>query len=248
VHHTVAWRESIADIVAADINPVTDDLMAIQNSHFMPQVDSFMLYAYAGGAGITAARLISPTFRQVTNPHIRPINLAIVPLDEVNIAEYVDNPLKIRGLEELQLEIAQTTGGAAVVVGVAGLSKAPVAPAPRGDIYTMIGTGTTTLTAGAWSSVAMTWADSLPNGNYVCVGAEFIGATVVAGRLIFEEQWERPGGLGQSLISGNGPRIFRKGGLGIWGRFNANRMPNVQMLGNAADTAQTVFLDLIRVG
>lgn len=248
MHHTIAWRESIADIVANDITPVPDELMAIQNGHFMPQTDKFLLYAYAGAAGITDARFISPTFRQITNPRIRPINLAIVPVDEPNMADYSQYPLKVRGLEELQLEISQTTGGAAVVVGVAGLASQPVGPTPNGDIFTMLGTGATTVTAGAWSLVTVTWADTLPNGLYACVGAEFVGATCVAGRLIFEEQWDRPGGLGQSLVSGNGPQLFRKGRLGVWGRFNANRMPTVQFFCNAADTAQSIFLDFIKIG
>lgn len=247
MHHTVAWRESIADIVANDITPVPDELVSIQNGHLVPQVDMQLLYAYAGGAGITAARFITPSFRQITNPHIRPINLAIVPVDEPNMADYTDNPLRVRGLEELQLEIAQTTGGAAVVVGVAGLSKQGLTPAPRGDIYTMQGTGTTTAVAGAWTQATITWADTLPNGTYAVVGFECVGVTCVAARLIFDDQWDRPGCLGQSLVSGNGPRLFRKGGLGVWGRFTTYRMPNVQILCNAADTAQTVYLDIIRL-
>lgn len=246
--HTVAWRESIADIVANDITPVPDTLMAIQNGHFMPQVNSNILFAYAGAAGITDARLISPSLRSFTTPRIRPVNLAIVPVDEPNMADYHDNPLTVKGLEELEMEISQTTGGAAVVVAVAGIAKVPMQPAPQGNVYTMRGVGTTTVTAGAWSQAVITWSDTLPTGTYACVGFEAVGVTCVAGRLIFDEQWERPGCLGQSLVSGNGPALFRKGRLGVYGRFNANRMPNVEMLCNAADTAQTVFLDFVRIG
>lgn len=247
MHHTVAWRVSAADATATDITPVPDQLMLVQNAHFVPQTDKLIQFAYAGAASINRARLITPAFRQITTPWIRPVNPAIVPLDEVNIADYSPNPLRVRGLEEIQFEGTQTSGGAAVIVGVAGLSNGPIAPAPQGDIFTMRGTGATTLTAGAWSLVTVTWQDTLPAGTYACVGCEFIGTTLVAGRLIFEEQWDRPGGLGQSLATGNGPMLFRKGRLGVWGRFNANRMPNVEVLGNAADTAQEIYLDLIRV-
>lgn len=245
--HTVAWRESIADIVAEDIAPVPDSLMLIQNGHFVPQTPRNILYAYYGAAGATRARFISPSFRQITTPWIRPINLAIVPLDEPNMADYSMNPLVLRALEEVQLEGYQTTGGAAVVVGVAGLAQGPIGVAPQGDIFSMRGTGATTLTAGAWSLATVTWQDTLPAGTYVCLGLEFIGATALAARLIFEEQWDRPGCLGQSLVSGNGPQLFRKGRLGIWGRFNANRMPNIECLANAADTAQEFYLDLMKV-
>lgn len=248
MHHTVAWRESIADITLLDIDPVPDTLMLIQNSHFVPQVDQFIMYGYFGAAGATRARFVTPSFRQLSTPWIRPINLAIVPVDEPNMADYSKGPLRIRALEEFAFEAFQTTGGAAVVVGVAGLSKSPSLAYPSGDIITMRGTGATTVTAGAWTNCPITWQDTLPNGTYACVGCEFIGTTCVAGRLIFEEQWDRPGGLGQSLVSGNGPALFRKGGLGVWGRFNANRMPNAEFLCNAADTAQEIYLDFIRVG
>lgn len=248
MHHTIAWRESIADIVAEDIAPVTDSLMTVQNGHFLPQKNWSLLYAYYGAAGATRARFITPTFRQLSTPWIRPINLAIVPLDEPNVADYSANPLTIRGLEELQLEGYQTTGGAAVVVATAGIASVPPGLAPQGDIISMRGTGTTTVTAGVWSPCTMTWQDTLPNGTYAVVGLEAIGATAIAGRLIFEDQIERPGCVGQGLVSGNGHQMFRMGRLGIWGRFNAYRIPSVEFLCNAADTAQEVYLHFVRVG
>lgn len=248
MHHTIAWRESIADIVAEDIAPVVDGIMTIQNNHFLPQKNYSMLYAYYGAAGATRARFITPTFRQLSTPWIRPINLGIVPLDEPNVADYSDNPLLIRGLEELQLEGLQTTGGAAVVVAIAGLASQPVGPAPSGDIIAMRGTGATTVTAGGWTNCAITWQDTLPNGQFAVVGLECIGATAVSGRLIFEDQVERPGCLAQGLVSGNGHPLFRYGRLGVWGRFNAFRIPSVEFLCNAADTAQEVYLHLVRIG
>ena len=248
MHHTIAWRESIADVTELDIEPVVDGIINIQNAHFVMTKDWLLQYAYFGAAGATRARIVTPSLRQVTTPFIRPINLAIVPVDEPNMADYTASPLRLRALEEVQLLAFQTTGGAAVVVIVAGISPQPLGPSPNGDIFTMRGTGATTVTAGAWSNCAMTWQDTLPNGTYAVVGAEFIGATAVAGRLIFEDQVERPGGLGQSLVSGNGPPLFRKGRMGIWGRFSTFRMPNVEFLCNAADTAQEVYLDLMRVG
>lgn len=222
--------------------------MLIQNGHFVPQQDQFIQYAYFGAAGATRARFISPTFRQVTTPWVRPVQLSIVPGDEPNMADYTVNPLRIRALEELQLEGFQTTGGAAVVVGLAGVSKGPLVPVPQGDIFTMRGTGTTTLVAGGWTTVPITWQDTLPMGTYAVAGLEYIGTTALAARLVFEEQWERPGCIGSGLVSNSGLPLFRKGRLGVWGRFNANRMPNVECLANAADTAEEVYLDMIRIG
>jgi len=247
MHHTVAWRLSSANITLVDQTPVPDELFLIQNGHFVPQTDWSVLYAYVGAATLDRARFVAPTFRQVTTPWIRPIGTAIVPLDEPNVADYRGNPLKIRALEEWALEAQQSSGGAAVIAATAGITRTGMGPVPSGDIYTMRGTGTTTVTAGAWTQAIITWQDTLPAGTYVVVGLEAVSVTGIAARLIFEEQWERPGTICQSLTTGNGSVIFRKGGLGAWGRFNANRMPSIQFLCNAADTAQEVFLEFIRV-
>lgn len=248
MYHTIAWRESIADIVEADIDPVADTLMLVQNSHFVPQFDQQLLWAYYGAAGATRARFVAPSFRQVTTPWIRPINIGIVPLDDPNVADYRANPLRLKALEEFQLSGSQTTGGAAVVVGIAGISKGGIVPAPMGDVYTLRGTAATTLVAGAWTGLTMTWQDTLPAGLYACIGASAFGATLLAVRFIFEDQWERPGVLGSSLLTSAGHPMFMKGGLGVLGRFNANRFPNVEALANAADTAQEIYMDFVRIG
>ena len=244
--HCIAWRESIADIVENDIAPVQDGIMLIQNNHFVPQVDHLIQFAYFGGAGVPRARFNSPSLRQYTSPWIRPVNGAIVPVDEPNIADFRDAPLRIRGLEELELLGQQVTGGAAVVVGVAGIQKAPMIPAPNTDTYIMRGLGTTTAVAGAWTQAAITWQDTLPTGLYACVGLGFISTTALACRLIFENQVERPGCVGSGLVQASGSKIFHAGGLGVWGRFDANRMPNVEVLCNAADTTQEVYLFFAR--
>lgn len=249
MHHTLAWRASIADATAdVDVTPVPDSIMTVSNAHFLPQQNRSLLYAYFGGAGVNRAKIITPTFRQVTTPWIRPVGLAIVPGAQPLIADYRANPLILRALEEVQLAGMQTTGGAAVVVGIAGIAQQPIATVPGGQIYTMRGTGATTLVAGAWSLVTMTWQDVLPNGDYGVVGMQYIGTTALAARCIMEEQVERPGCVATGLVTSRPHPMFQLGGLGIWGRFNGNRMPNIECLANAADTAQEIYLDIVRLG
>lgn len=227
MHHTVAYAASIADVTAVDVTPVPDGLMLIQNGHFVPQYQYGLLYASYQAVGPTRGRIITPNFRQFTTPWIRPTQPSIVPGDETNLADYRANPLTLKPLEEVQFEAFQTSGGAAVVVSVQGWTKTGMGNVPQGDIYTMRGTGTTTNGVRAWTIVPITWQDTLPNGKYACVGLEYFGTTALAARLIFEEQWERPGVLGGGLSTNNVSPIFRKGRLGVFGRFDANRMPTV---------------------
>lgn len=248
MHHTIAWRKSQADATEEQTTPVTDGILAIsQSGNFLPTYNYLIPYLYFGAATPTSARLVTPTFRQITTPFIRPLNPAIVPSDEPNIADYRANPLKTQGLEELQLLSTQTSGGAAVVVAVGALMTSMPVMMPQGNVYTLRGVGATTLVAGGWTQAAITWQDTLPAGQYVVVGLGYIGTTAVAARVIFENQVERPGAVAVGANTSSGSSIFMKGGLGVWGYFNANRMPNLEFLANAADTAETVYMDIIRV-
>lgn len=246
--HTLAWFENIAQDAAADIQPVVDDIITIQNNHFLPQRDKDLLWAAFLSADSVTARIITPSLRQITTPYIRPVNPTLLPGNQPNVADYRANPLRLRGLEELQIEAEQTAVGAADVYIVAGVQDSAMIPMPAGDVYSLRGVGTTTVVADAWSTVAITWQDTLPSGNFAVVGLEVFSTTGIAGRLIFEDQVLRPGCIGGLTEEDATHEMFRKGGLGVWGRFQSNRMPIPQFLCTAADTAQIVYLDIIRVG
>lgn len=246
-HHLVAWRESIAQTVENDLTPVPDQVMAIQNSHFVPSVATAIIMAYCSSVNLTLARLISPKFRQITTPYIRPTGAALLPISRPPIMDLRNNPLIANAFEELQLNATQTGAGAEVVTALGWLQKGIRSPAPQGDIFTMRGTGTTTVTAGAWSLCPITWADSLPNGNYAVVGMSFVSTTGQAARLILNNQMDRPGCIGLATDGLIPPYQCLMGGLGTWGTFQSNVMPQVEVLCNATDTAQEVFIDIVRI-
>ena len=244
--HTVAYQGTGVAATDVDLTPIPDGLMTIQNGHFLPQSDARVLYALSAGLTQTYTRIVTPTFRQITSPFIRPLENAAAPGALPAFARYNLNPLVLKGLEEIS--VIHNNTATPVVKVVLGLSLTPMMPAPQGNIFTLRGTGTTTQTALGWSLCPITWSDSLPTGNYVCVGMSAFAATGQAARLTFEGQWERPGCIANAAVTAQEWPFFLKGNLGVWGNFHSYRMPTVEFLSTAADTAQTVFLDLIRVG
>jgi hypothetical protein len=231
-----------------DLTAIADSIMLIQNGHFLPQNDMYLKYAYAGGLLLNKARIVTPSFRQLSTPYIRPTNLALLPLTNTPVADYSDKPLKLRALEEVQvngLNSANTSGVYTAILGMGLMQKEPI---PQGDIYTIRGTGTTTAVVNTWTQAAITWQDTLPNGQYVCVGLNAIGATARAGRLIFQNQTWRPGSVANALVSDLPWYGFRNGNLGVWGAFAGNAMPNFEIICGAADTAQEIYMDFIRIG
>lgn len=248
MYHTLAYTKSHDNTANTDETPVPDGIIAIQNGHFFPQRDLTLYAAVAMAATATRARIVTPSLRQISMPYIRPIEPAAVPGNRAAIADYRNSPLILRGLEEIEVDGTHTTaGGARFTIGLfAGWM--PVPPMPMGTLITMRGVATNTVTANAWSLLSVTWADALPAGTYACVGLTAFGATCQLARMIFEDQQPRPGVVGITTITDQPNPLFTKGGIGVMGRFNSNRMPSIEYLCNAADTAQEVYMDLVRVG
>jgi len=244
--HTVAYQGTGVAATDVDMTPIPDGLMTIQNGHFLPQSDAKLLYAMVAGLTQTNARIVTPSIRQICQQQIRPLENAAAPGALPAFARFDRNPFTLKGLEEMSVVMQNTA--TPVVKAVLGLALTPVMPAPQGNIFSIRGVGTTTLTALGWTQTAITWSDALPTGNYVCVGLAAFSATALAARLTFEGQWERPGCIGNAAVTAQEWPFFHNGNLGVWGNFHSYRMPSLEFLAVAADTAETVFMDLIRVG
>ena len=247
MHHTCATFVAAGNTANTNQPPVQDGIMVIQNSHFLPQRDMYLLYGYHSGVTEQRARITTPKTRQISPIFIRPINAALLPATLTRPADYRSNPFRLAALEEIAVESTNSAVGPNNSFTVLGLSPGPSNPPASGDVYTMRGTGTGTAGAAAWTQIVMTWADTLPAGRYQCVGLNASSATMIAARLIFDQQAWRPGCIGGVDETTIQDQMFRFGGLGVWGEFNAYAMPNVEVLCNAADAAYIVYLDLIRI-
>ena len=245
--HVLGWTGNIADATATSLTPITDQIFAIQNGNFFPTRAYQLLWAAGVGTNLTLGRLITPFLRQVTTPYIRPLNNGADFPNLPGIADYRANPFTLRGLEEIQLDGTQDSGGTSRVWFFSALQEQP-RPMPGGDIWTMRGTDTTTLVANSWTTLNVTWQDMLPAGTYEVVGLTATSASAKAVRIIFDDQILRPGSICTVDIDNQTSDIFRKGRLGGWGRFDSNRMPNFEMLADAGDTAEELYLDFVRVG
>jgi hypothetical protein len=247
MHHTAAYYGTVAQTSEIDLPALADNYLVIQNSHFLPQVDMPLLYAGAFGTLLTRARISTPSLAKVTTPWIRDISPALGAGSPMLFANYSDDPIVLKALEEVtqfQTDSAVTSESNAAILG---LQTQPV-PRPAGNIYTIRGTGVGTLTVGAWSSIGtITWQNTLPQGQYAILGAVFNSAGAIAGRLIIPGVPYRPGGLAVQSITARTDRLFRNGLLGVWGYFNNYAMPSVEILSGSADTSEEVYLDIARI-
>lgn len=254
--HLAAFMESVDNGGAfGDVAALLDQrLNVIGDNIRVPALDHIV----AIGAGVDAvvaprARLYSPSIEQLARYEIAEINTnnaaAAVYGNPQRLVDLRRNPLVVVPDENLRAEILANPAAAQLQFVHVWFADGPITPAENLPVHTVRLTGATTVTAAAWSAVPLTLDDELPNGTYAIVGARFQGATCIAGRINFlggDQSW-RPGAPGSVLVSDMQYPIFRNGGMGVWGQFPTTQLPQAEFLCNDADTAQVVYLDVVRV-
>src|SRR3990172_1863027 len=171
--HLSAFTVAIGTVPNTDVPAVTDEIIAIQVGHLLLPQDRGIIAAWAGSATINRARLNSPTLRQISPPFIRPINFALLPTNDPNLATWKDNPIRARGQEELQVEASSDVAVSEQLTAFIWLQD-QFTPAPIGDIYTIRATSITTSTARAWSPLTFTFDSQLPAGTYAVVRRHYL--------------------------------------------------------------------------
>lgn len=246
MYHTSAFFAAVGNATNnTQIPVVQDDVLTTRNNNLFPAEDFRLQWAYGGNDDIFGARLVTPDWRVITPPNIMPINPTDQPGDDPSIADYRANTLRIRGGQELEAQGSDTSAATPIVV-IIGYADRPT-PAPAGDIFTIRAASTSTAVAGVWTNMALIFDDTLPPGVYSIVGGFAFAATGLGFRLRIPGQLQRPGGLCMTTVSQKPPKFFLKGGLGEWGRFPNDTLPEVELLATAGDTAMTLFLDVIKI-
>lgn len=255
VFHLGGFFEDIDPAGAfANLAALADDRLFTQGDDLRVPALNRVIWM-AGGADNTVEpqiRLDSPTLDAMVRPEILPLNMANVDVEPASphrIMDLRENPLTLGVDEILQAEILSNPGTIIRQWALLAFSDGPVSPITGQGVFPVRLTGSTTVTFGVWSDVALTLDENLPPGNYQLVGMHALGATCIAARVVFRtgSQW-RPGCLGVDTNADFPDPMFRAGRLGVWGEFPFTQLPTVEFLCAAADTAQVVHFDLIRIG
>ena len=225
---------------------LSGDIFTRTNGNFLPQRGINVYAAYCGGATLTHSRIVTPKLRQVTIPYILPVTAAAIPPTNPNIMDLRANPLQLDKLEEFEMQYTDSAGSDKVT-GLAFIGD-QFRPAPAGQVLTMRGTSTTAAVSNAWTTLTVTWPDSLPNGRYAIVGFKHFCTNAIAARLIIDGQDWRPGCLSIGTVTDKPSEISMNGGLGEVGRFEQTAMPQVEVLVNGTDADSEVFVQIVRVG
>jgi hypothetical protein len=249
------FAESIDAAAAwANITALTDQtLRTAGDDLYVPAGLNNILFIGAGVASgsLGIARLSSPSLRGFSRPIIAPVNgNADADAEPEIVPAYLDfrqNPIPLLAQEILNAEVNSDSSAAALQWVLCGFAAGKPEPID-GKIIPVRATGTTTLTVDVWTYVPLTFDEDLGAGHYQVVGARFVSAGAVAGRLVLVGNTLRPGCLACDADDDLDWPAQRSGGLGVWAEFDDCDLPNCEFLSCSADTAECVYLDLIRTG
>jgi hypothetical protein len=243
--HTIAYSESQDSAVLVNIAALADTSGTVSGDDYLvPEGFGNILGVYFLGANFTRGQLDSPSLRTIGLLDVEPADNVDEPANPTAWMDLFRSPIPVQEGEVLRALAAEDAAGAARTSAIIWLGDGPIEPV-AGDIRTFRATGTTTLVANVWGAVPITLDQSLRVGTYQLVGARCIAAGARAFRFIAQGIGYRPGGIAFDADSDLDVERFRRGGAGVWFEFTQRSIPQVEVFSASADTAETVFLDVI---
>jgi hypothetical protein len=248
--HTGAFFQNVDQgAVFALINGVPDQAITVNGQNLrVPLELPFLTGAYVGTAatGYTNAQVQTPTLRELAFFDVPSRSTTVMALNPPPVSYFPGNPLALTGYENMNFGTNTDNAAATDIYGVIWLSDGPVQPV-EGPMFTVRCTGAATLVAGTWVNTNLTFTQVLPFGDYQVVGLRVESQNAAAARLVFQGYPWRPGVLTRVNPTQIDMPLSRYGQGGVYGQFNTNVPPTLDVLGST-DTTQSVYLDLIKVG
>lgn len=244
--HLIAFSASVDSAVLTPIAALADQALTLSgNDVVVPDDIPFLVGYYPFGVNNTRSQLVSPSLRRLFLEELIPIDRAAIPPAEKHPSWLNEDGIPLTPNELLELQGAEDGAGATRVTVLAWLADGPLAPIPATDVHTVRVTSSTAAVANVWSSIPLTFDQSLPAGSYSLVGATLRSTNLQAFRFNFRGQAYRPGYIGSQAVGDKIPEFQEPGAIGSLGEFRHNLPPLLDVLANGADASFTGELALI---
>jgi len=209
------------------------------------------LYAGIDATVQPRARLTAPSFRErlgrtaLEFPFLPTTN---EPGSPPLFHDLRDDPILFDPGERVGFETLNNPAAAANQYAVCFVADGPVqAVDPKGGYWARFTTAAAALTADTWGSRALVEDERLKSGFYDVLAFRPISTSLIASRLSFVDQVNKPGVLGADA-RGDIPHasFMRPGAWGPLGRFHTDNLPAMEALVDAADNEAQVADMFIR--
>ena len=252
------YSSSIAQAGLNQVTAVYNGILPKLNNGFQVSPSLTYLHSIMGvSAHLKQIRMQTPAFLPFPYPSYNPNNIGTVFESPPRIWDFSMNPLSMNATDEVDAFAYQTGSGSETVYIAVNFTDNAKIPVPAGRILSVHWTATTTLTAGAFSTVQPILDQALPAGTYAMVGARVYSATALFFQMLpaMGPLW-RPGGVAVQAFDqldptnqrANGWVVYPNMGWGVWLTFLQNVPPQVNLFATLADTAEEGWYDLVKTG
>lgn len=236
---------------ATSLTPIA----ALADPHLRVVLDDVIVPDLGNLAGVyvksntcNGGKVVSPSLRRLVNLFVHPVREGAGHLNrnpENYWVDLFDHMIPLDVSEPINLEASESTAADAVY-GLLWFADG-IDAVPTGIMFTVRATSATALTANAWTNVALTFEEDLPAGRYAIVGAAGTSGGMVAFRFVIPHGYWRPGTIGATDPSYVDMKSFRYGRKGVWGEFEHDLPPSVDVLSISADSDTKIWFDLVQV-
>jgi hypothetical protein len=243
--HLIAYDASdAANTALTQLNALASEFESISNNGVIISGEPLIVAAWAYSAHLSRAQFRAPSLQTPDYPLIHPVMVAR-PSSSVHmfVVDWRSGPPAVKVGESLLAYEQHSTSTEHVYIMALLADKVPAPVTVPGRWVRL--TGTTTLTADAWTNCLMTFDDQLPFGNYDIIGMRFEGASPIAMRLSLPGLASRPGVPGLLDANTENPKMFQDGQLGVLATFQSTQQVTAEVLATAGDTAQTLYLQIV---
>jgi len=239
----MGYHKAAISATLLPLQPIADPHVTVSgNDLTVPELNQIVALLCVGGAP-TQAQMQSPSLRKLIQEDIPAYIATEVCTGAVDvIVDKRDNPLILTRSEKLNGLTIHTTDGRIFV----WLADGPISPI-SGDIRTVKCTTGHTTAADLWENLALTFTQTLPAGRYAVVGMHAHGTNLLAARLVFVGGGWRPGVVAGAIAADPGIPMFRNGAFGLFGEFEFDQPPSIDLLGTGVTSTEEVYLDLIQI-
>lgn len=248
-YHVAAYSTSIAQNQLLPLNLAFDEHFSSNTQGAaLPVYDADILAVYGMGATMNRLLINAPSLRQLIYPDISPFEIgAAVPSYPRILLFGENNKPRVKQAEAVQ-PFAQQGAAAAEQERCIVMFQQSHDPAPPGIVYPFRFTASIAGVADAWAGGILTPVDTIPFGRYAIVGMSVVGANILAARLVPPSAGPRPGVIASNALGAGEWNWFRSGRQGKLMEFVSTALPTLQIFCVGANAAQTVWLDLVRIG
>lgn len=246
--HLAAYRGSVVNgTTNTAIAGVQDVALAkAASGAFLSPDNATIKSGIAGGVNASRARIDTPNVRKVGLPYIAPISTGITNPSPPNLAYFGDKGPSPTSADEIAVQSTHTDAGAQIQWAGLWMSFGRRQWTP-GDRFRIRGTAAITGVVGSWANGAIALDQNLPSGIYQIQGMDVFGTNLLLARLAFTGGGWRPGVAARNAVSSVGSPMFLDGTFGVFGEFDTVAMPQLEIYVEAANSAQEVYWDVVRV-